>query len=166
MAAIYSYSIFIQSKTIALSFRQLDQTLRKVSLEAEGEKKKISSCWILKAELVSSARHLHFSAVLRRWNPGLCWGAAGADASKMRFLSTVQGLSAFLVFYIWRTEQCNWCLLILTISSRFSVTVSCPAAAASNVDPNAVATEASYRLMLGPSNPRATWQFPRQPPVE
>lgn len=54
MAAIYSYSIFIQSKTIALNFRQLDQTLRKVSLEAEG-KKKISSCWVLRAGLVSSA---------------------------------------------------------------------------------------------------------------
>lgn len=38
MAAIYSYSIFIQSKTIALNFRQLDQMLRKVSLEAEGKK--------------------------------------------------------------------------------------------------------------------------------
>lgn len=35
MRAIYSYFIFIQRKTIALNFRQFDETLRKVSIEAE-----------------------------------------------------------------------------------------------------------------------------------
>ncbi|KAJ7422676.1 hypothetical protein WISP_36923 [Willisornis vidua] len=36
----------------------------------------------------------------------------------------------------------------------------------SSVDPDAVATEACCFLLLDPSIPRATWQFPRQPPVE
>lgn len=166
MAAIYSYSIFIQSKTIALNFRQLDQTLRKVSLEAEGKKEIISSCWILRAELVSLRQHLHFSAVLRRWNPGLCWGAAGADASKMWFLSSVQGLSAFLIFYIWAMQLMPG--NFFTVSSRFfcDCSMSSCCCCSQRGSPNAVATKACCCLMLGPSNPRTTWQFPRQPPVE